>query len=194
LTDKKADVFNAGRELFYSKGFKNTNISEIAKISGIGVGTFYNYYASKEELFLKIYIKENEALKTRLIQSIDINDDPVTFVTKLVTRNITEMNTNLILKEWYNKDLFTKLEKYFFKKDGFKSIEELMQSGMKEMIKKWKTDGNLRNDIDDDMIIAIFNSIPYIDIHKNEIGIQHFPKILVYLMEFVMKGLTERSK
>ena len=59
LTDKKADIFNAGRELFCSKGFKDTNVSEIAKLAGIGVGTFYNYYSSKEELFLEVFLKEN---------------------------------------------------------------------------------------------------------------------------------------
>jgi hypothetical protein len=44
------------------------------------------------------------------------------------------------------------------------------------------------------MINAIFNSILYIDIHKNEIGIQHFPEILFYITEFIMKGLTDCPK
>jgi AcrR family transcriptional regulator len=194
LSDKKDDIFNAARELFYSKGFKDTNVSDIAKMGGIGVGTFYSYFSSKEELFLKIYIRENENLKKRLFQSIDINDDPVTLVTKLVTQNVSEMNSNKILKEWYNRELFTKLEKYFYEQDGFKSIEDMMQSGIKEIVKKWKADGNLRNDMDDNMIIAIFNSIPYIDMHKSEIGIQFFPEILLHITEFVMKGLTVSKK
>ena len=33
------------------KGFKKTNIKEIAEKAGIGVGTFYNYYASKGTAF-----------------------------------------------------------------------------------------------------------------------------------------------
>jgi AcrR family transcriptional regulator len=58
LRDKRSDIFNSGRELFYSKGFKDTNVSEIAKMAGIGVGTFYNYYSSKEKLFMEIFIKK----------------------------------------------------------------------------------------------------------------------------------------
>jgi len=192
--DKKTYIFNSGRELFYSKGFKETNVSDIAKMSGIGVGTFYNYFSSKEELFLEIFIKENQDLKKSITQSIDINDDPLTLVTKLVSKNISEMNTNLILKEWYNKELFSKLEKYFLEQDGFKSIEELMHNGIVELVKKWKSLGKIRNDIDDEMIIAIFNSIPYIDIHKTEIGIKYFPQILLYITEFIMKGLSNDSK
>ncbi|MHB9142376.1 MAG: TetR/AcrR family transcriptional regulator [Paludibacter sp.] len=194
LTDKKADIFNAGRELFYSKGFKDTNVADIAKMAGIGVGTFYNYYSSKEELFLEIYIKENEDLKKRIFQSIDLNDDPVTLVTKLVTQNVSEMNSNPILKEWYNKDLFSKLEKYFYEKGGFESIDELARSGKAELIKKWKAEGKIRDDLDDGMIGAIFDSITYIDIHKDDIGIQYFPQVLLYITEFVMKGLTDCPK
>ncbi len=194
LTDKKADIFKAGRELFYSKGFKDTNVSEIAKTAGIGVGTFYNYYSSKEELFVEIYLKENEDLKKRIFQSINLNDDPVALVTKLVTRNIKEINANPILKEWYNKELFRKLEKYFYEKGGFESIAELTRGGKAELIKLWKAQGKIRDDIDDDMIGAIFDSIPYIDIHKNDIGIQYFPQILLYITEFVMKGLTDCPK
>jgi len=194
LTDKKADIFNSGRELFYSKGFKDTNVSDIAKMAGIGVGTFYNYYSSKEELFVEIYIKENEDLKKSLFESIDLNDDPVTLVTKMLTQNISEMNSNLILKEWYNKELFNKLEKYFYEKGGFESIDKLARSGKTELIKKWKAEGKIRSDIDDEMIGAIFDSIPYIDIHKNDIGIQYFPQILLYITEFIMKGLTDCPK
>jgi AcrR family transcriptional regulator len=194
LIDKKTDIFNAGREIFYSKGFKDTNVSDIAKMAGLGVGTFYNYYSSKEKLFLDIYIKENEDLKKRMMESINLNDDPVTFVTKLLTQNISAMNSNLILKEWYNRDLFSKLEQYFYEQDGLRSIDELMHYGKVELIKAWKAEGKIRDDIDDEMIMAIFNSILYIDIHKSEIGIQHFPQILYYVTEFIMKGLTDCRK
>ncbi|MBP7072968.1 MAG: TetR/AcrR family transcriptional regulator [Clostridia bacterium] len=194
MTDKKADIFNAGRELFCSKGFKDTNVSEIAKLAGIGVGTFYNYYSSKEELFLEVFLKENEDLKKRLYESVDLNDDPVTFVTKFLTKNITEMNSNLILKEWYNKEFFSKLEQYFYEQDGLSSIDELMKSGRLELVRQWKAEGKMRNDIDDEMICAIFDSIPYIDIHKFDIGIQYYPQILYYITEFIMKGLTDCPK
>jgi AcrR family transcriptional regulator len=190
LIDKKADIFKAAREVFYTKGFKDTNISEIAKQAGIGVGTFYNYFESKEKLFLEVYIKENKDLKMRLMSSVDFNDDPVTFVTKFITLNLDEMSSNKILKEWYNKELFVKLEQYFTEIDEMDNINELMVDGKVELIRNWKAEGKLRSDIDDGMINAIFNSIPYIDIHKNDIGIEYFPQIIKHITEFIMKGLT----
>ncbi len=193
MIEKKSDIFTAARQLFYEKGFKDTNVSDIAENAGIGVGTFYNYYSSKEELFLEIYIKENEDQKKHLMETVEPDDDPVKFVIKFVAKNITEMNSNKILREWNNRELFGKLEKHFMEKGGIKSIEDLMRGGMSEMIKSWKSEGRLRKDLDDEMIYAIFSSIPYIDLHKSEIGIQYFPQVLLYITEFVMRGLTERT-
>lgn len=194
MVNKKAEIFNSGRELFYTKGFKDTNVSDIAKLAGIGVGTFYNYYSSKEKLFLEVFIKENEELKRHMGESVNLEDDPVTFVTKFVAQNISAMNTNPILKEWYNKELFSKLEQYFYEQGGIKSIDEFLQSSKAELIKNWKAEGKIRGDISDDMILAIFDAILYIDIHKKDIGLQHFPDILYHITEFIMKGLTDCRK
>jgi AcrR family transcriptional regulator len=194
LRDVRAAIFNCGRKLFSSKGFKGTNVSDITAMAGIGTGTFYNYYASKEELFLEVYMKENEKLKKVIMEYIDLNDNPVSLVTKLVTQNINDINSNLILKEWYNKDLFSKLEQYFYEQGGLENIDEFMQSGKAELIREWKAGGKIRDDLDDTMIIAILNSILYIDIHKNAIGIKHFPQVLYYITEFIMKGLTDCPK
>jgi AcrR family transcriptional regulator len=191
LIDKKPDILNSGRELFSSKGFKYTKVSDIAKMAGIGVGTFYSYYSNKEKLFLEIYIKESEDVKKHIVESIDLNDDSITMVTKFVTQNISAMNSNLILKEWYNRDLFSKLKQYFYEQGGLESIDKFMHSGKAQLNKRWKAEGKIRDDLDDEMISAMFNSIIYIDIHKSDIGIQHFPHILHYITKFIMKGLID---
>lgn len=192
MTDKKAEIFNSGRKLFNLKGFKDTNVTEITKLAGIGVGTFYNYYPSKEELFLEIYMKENEQFKKHILASLDLDDDPVAVVKDFMTRISDAMNTNLILKEWYNRDFFSELEQYYREKERGKS--NFIDNACAELIKKWKSEGKIRDDIDHELILAFFESLAYIDTHKEEIGIQHFPRIMQYLVEFIMNGLTECKK
>lgn len=41
-------------KLFTQKGFHGTKVSEIMEQADLGTGTFYNYYQSKEELFISI--------------------------------------------------------------------------------------------------------------------------------------------
>jgi AcrR family transcriptional regulator len=191
LEDKKAAIFNCAQKLFSTKGFKDTNVSDITKMAGIAVGSFYKYYSSKDQLFMAIYLSENEQLKRSLMESVNPDDDPVKQMKEVLTLNFQGMIANPILKEWYNRDLFSKLEKYFYEQEGFKSISEFMNRGAIELIKRWKVDGKLRSDLDDGLIMAIFNSIFYIDFHKKEIGIQYFPQVLDQIVEFVMKGLTD---
>jgi hypothetical protein len=194
MEDKKMAVYSAARKLFALKGFKDTNVSEIAKEAGIGVGTFYNHYSSKEELFLKVFIDENLNLKRSMFEGANPEDDLVTLSSKMMKQYIDVMNSNRILGEWYNRELFSKLERYYYQQNGIQSINDFMYGNIAIMIKKWKSEGNLRTDIDDGLILAILSSVAYVDMHKTEIGIQYFPQIISLLYEFIMKGLTESKK
>ncbi len=190
MIDKKTDIFNSGWKLFCLKGFKDTNVSDITKMVGIGVGTFYNYYSSKEKLFIEIYIKENEKLKKSIMESVNPDDDPIKVIKKAMELNLNGINSNPILKEWYNRDVFSKLEQFYYKENG-KNDADFLYNNFAELIKKWQVEGKIRDDIDFELILSFFNSIIFIDTHKEEIGIRHFPQILDYLAEFIMKGLTD---
>lgn len=190
MSDKKSDIFNSGRALFCSKGFKDTNVSDITKMAGLGVGTFYNYYSSKEKLFLEIFRKENEILKKSIVESVNLDDEPAKVMREVMLLNLSGMNSNPILKEWYNWDVFSKLEQSYSEED-IKNDTYFMYDIFAELIKKWQTEGKIRNDIDFKLILAFFTAVINIDTHKSEIGIQYFPQILNYLGEFIIKGLTD---
>lgn len=190
LIDKKVDIFRSGREMFYSKGFKDTSVSDITKMAGVGVGTFYSYYSSKEKLFLEIYIKENEKLKRCITESLDLNGDPITIIKEFMIQSINAMNTNLILKEWYNKDVFNELEQYYREDD--RKNDYFLHDLCIELFKKWKAEGKIRVDIDDEVILGLFDSLVYLDTHKEEIMNSHFPQMIQLLVEFIMKGLGEK--
>lgn len=51
---RQKEILKAARELFVSKGFRETTLDEIAHHAEFGKGTLYNYFASKEEIFFGI--------------------------------------------------------------------------------------------------------------------------------------------
>lgn len=189
MKDTRKDIFNYGKEMFSLNGFKDTNVSDITKAAGIGTGTFYNYYTSKEDLFMAIYLEENEKLKKNILESINLDEDPLILVKELMFLNLKGMNSNPILKEWYNKDVFGKIEQHFREKKGLEQVNFIYNS-FSEIIKKWQAEGKMRNDIDSETIMAIFTAIVTVETHKEEIGLQYFPQIIDYLTEFTLKGLT----
>jgi len=193
LIDKKADILKYGRDLFNSKGFKDTNVAEITKIAGLATGTFYNYYTSKDKLFMEIYLEENSKLKSDIMNSINLEESPINIMKEIMVLNLKGMNSNPILKEWYNRDVFNRIERSFREENGLESVDFLYGS-FSEIIKKWQIEGKIRNDIEPEMIMAIFSSLINIDTHKEDIGIKYFPEISEYLAEFTMRGLMDVSR
>lgn len=192
MGDKKADIIKSGRELFSSKGFKNTNVSDITKMAGIGVGTFYNYFSSKEKLFMEIFLAENVKLKKYIMGAINLDGEPLDVVKELMYLNISGMNSNPILREWYNRDTFGKMEQQYREENGIKHFDFLFDS-FSEVIQKWQIEGKIRDDIDYELVMIIFGALINIDTHKEEIGIEYFPHIMDYLVEFVIEGLMKKE-
>ncbi|SMP62742.1 TetR/AcrR family transcriptional regulator [Anoxynatronum buryatiense] len=53
-------VYKTALELMEIKGLNNTSIEEISKKAGVSVGTFYNYFKSKDDILVDIYRKADD--------------------------------------------------------------------------------------------------------------------------------------
>ncbi|MCX6151331.1 MAG: TetR/AcrR family transcriptional regulator [Ignavibacteriales bacterium] len=51
---RKKEIMNAAAILFAGKGFSHTTLEEIAVKAEFGIGTIYNYFQSKEEIYKSI--------------------------------------------------------------------------------------------------------------------------------------------
>ena len=193
MEDKKTALFNSAKELFATRGFKDTNVADITKQVGFSVGTFYNYYPSKDKLFVEILEQETAALMKRIMKSVNLHDDPVSLIKRLLVLNMEGMLANPILRQWYHPDVFNKIEKLFREEDGLQAMDFLYRDFLK-LVQKWQAGGKMRPDIGSEMIMAIFGAIIRIGYHKEEIGLQYFPELQDHLTDFVLKGLTDFPK
>ncbi|WP_303871223.1 TetR/AcrR family transcriptional regulator [Acetobacterium wieringae] len=193
MEDRKTVIYDCAKELFSAKGFKETNISEITQKSGIAIGTFYKYYPSKEKLFMDIFLEENAKLKKHCLQSIDLTKSPMEVIGEMLALNTEGLNENPILREWNNKYVFSKIEQLYRQENGLQAVDFLYDSFL-GLVKEWQAQGKMRKDIDSKMIMMIFAAIINIDTHKEEIGLEYFPQLLVQMTELIMKGLTDCSE
>jgi AcrR family transcriptional regulator len=53
--DKREAILDAALQLFVSRGFHGTTVPEVAERAGVGAGTIYRYFSSKEELGNELY-------------------------------------------------------------------------------------------------------------------------------------------
>jgi AcrR family transcriptional regulator len=64
--DKKIQILAAAQDLFGRYGLRKTSIEEIAKLAGLGKGTVYLYFRSKEEIFDAVVQGLGETLAEKL--------------------------------------------------------------------------------------------------------------------------------
>jgi AcrR family transcriptional regulator len=75
---KRRTIALSCRELFVSKNMSSVTISEIAKVAGVGKGTLYEYFKSKEEIIFElvdILLQEHSSyLETKLAQLTTVRE------------------------------------------------------------------------------------------------------------------------
>lgn len=69
-------IYYAGIEIFQTMGYSDTNIRAICKAANVSLGSFYNYYKDKRELYFKIFSREYRKLSQSLIEHL-IKSEPL---------------------------------------------------------------------------------------------------------------------
>ncbi len=64
--DKRLRLVEAACAVFATKGYASTRVSEIAERAGVGKGTVYEYFSSKEELLFAVFETINANISSRM--------------------------------------------------------------------------------------------------------------------------------
>lgn len=98
MNDRKLHVIRMAHELFIEKGFQATSIQDILEYSGISKGTFYNYFSSKNELFIALFRTIYERLEKER-NDLLVGQDPgdvAIFVEQIELQLLTNRKNKLI--------------------------------------------------------------------------------------------------
>jgi AcrR family transcriptional regulator len=67
----KKRIYEIAFGLMDERGFNDATIIEICEKAGVSIGTFYNYFSSKEEIFFDIYKKADEYFRGNVARSLE---------------------------------------------------------------------------------------------------------------------------
>jgi TetR/AcrR family transcriptional regulator len=80
--DKKTLILEAADNLFHRFGYAKTSLDDIAKEAGMGKGTIYYHFESKEDIFLSVVEQYAEGYEKILRKSVESESN---FADKLTT-------------------------------------------------------------------------------------------------------------
>jgi AcrR family transcriptional regulator len=74
--EKRRRIFDAAREVIMRKGYDGTTMEEIALGAAVGKGTLYNFFASKDDLFLSLVLDGFERIRELVDAEVEPFEDP----------------------------------------------------------------------------------------------------------------------
>ena len=147
-------ILDAAAHEFKSRGFMNTSVSDIMRESNYGVGTFYNYFGSKEEILMELV----KNLFMQVEESLSARED---VKSSLELLEICCMNTAQVIDEnRFVLPLFISAAVHSDKPEHMPdNLSPDFKKIFEEIILRGQKLGEIRRDIPIDLISEMFHSI-----------------------------------
>lgn len=102
---KRQRLLQAATAIFSQKGFHDTKMQDIADAAGVGKGTLYEYFETKEELFLAVYESWIEEYETEMTRQAAAHTDPLTAASALIDTTVAfyekhAAHASILLEFW----------------------------------------------------------------------------------------------
>lgn len=187
-------LLEKGKELFGSMGLKKTSVEDLTRAAGIAKGSFYIFFASKEELFFDIMQSEEQTLREKLYND-NLRDMPVTAerLKAFVRQGLRLVEESAIFKRLYIGEEFEllirklpaeKLNEHTDRDTGF----------FGPLLQQWQEQGLIVQNIKTEVIVGAFRAIFLISLHKKELGEDIYEESLDFLLDLFCKGLINKER
>ena len=94
----RKNLLEIGRSHFLRRGLRSARIEEIAAEAGIGKGTFYAFFDSKEDLCLEIYEVEEERIGQDILATLSGSPDPKTALRAVLALTLSFLTGDSLLR------------------------------------------------------------------------------------------------
>lgn len=111
MTDKRTAILNATLILVSEHGFHGTPMSKVAEEAGVGAGTIYRYFDSKEALINELFLELKREISQAMMEGINPEASTEEIFRKawLNTFNYCVKNPQkmIFLEQYYNSPFLT---------------------------------------------------------------------------------------
>ena len=91
----RQEILETALELFSEKGFHNVTMQQIANESEFAVGTLYNFFANKEDLYRALILEKSDEFHFALMNAMDRGGDEMACVKGFLDTYLTLFMENL---------------------------------------------------------------------------------------------------
>ena len=151
--ENRQSILDAATIQFKEHGFANTSVADIMNNSNLGVGTFYRYFGSKEEVLMIIVRKLFMQVEDKVTAQKDFSSLELLEFCAMETARLIDENRFIL-------PLLASAVKLSDKPEQLpKNLSPDFKKIFEEIILRGQELGEIRNDISVDLISEMFHSI-----------------------------------
>lgn len=180
-------LLDTAEECWSIYGYKKTTVDELVKRVGISKGGFYLFYPTKELLFFKVLERIDRRVKSKVFETVQTstNHSKQIFISAIHTV-FSEIEKNpwiLDLQNGVYEQILKKLPENEIKNHLIKDQDD---------ISKLLDHFNIK--CDSGFVSSALKTIFFTLLHKNEIGHDHFDRVIQFLIESLANNLFDGGK
>ncbi|MEA2012194.1 MAG: TetR/AcrR family transcriptional regulator [Verrucomicrobiota bacterium] len=103
----RQEIMNISLGLFTSKGFHNVTMSKIAEESEFAIGTLYNFFKSKDDLYEAIIIELIEKHRKMFKENLDLPLYPLEKIKKIIHSDLKFISENADIIRAFQAELLS---------------------------------------------------------------------------------------
>jgi len=197
FTDSEKEVIRKqllekGSHCFSRYGLRKTGIEDITKLAGIGKGTFYNFFNSKEDLFVEVLKNEVNIRRKFMDELLESDLSAPEYFKSLMKYAADYIETKRHIIEFYIYDareiLKVKLPKGKYEElvnDDIGILASFFKKLLsKKQFKKQKIE----------FFVGIIRAFCFVCYHNQDLGVANFDEFKNNFINMLADGLTRDEK
>ena len=155
--NRKQDIIRAASRVFAQKGYASTRMIEVAEAAGVGKGTIYEYFRSKEALFFAVFESMMAASAATLAQAGESVNGSFSLCMKTLSDSIIQswldqLDMYSLVMEFWSATASSPSRESF--KAAFQAGYQDLRTAIGNLIRTAQQTGEVAMDIDADKVAA----------------------------------------
>jgi len=135
---KRESILNTAKHMFSRYGIRKTNLSDIARMAKVAKATIYNYFGSKEQVYLEVLNREANEFVDKLMQTLSQIKSPLEKLRFFYRNRLIKLRDNQNLLNLYegnevNLSQANEIRESIFKRE-LSILQGILEEGVKEGI------------------------------------------------------------
>ena len=168
----------SAKQLFIHYGINKTTINDITEKAQVGKGTFYLFFKSKGEIYMRVYIEEwenvNEVIRQKYLNK---KGELPELILSYIFENRKQLFNHPILSIIYNRNTLSMISDQSVL-EQLEVFRQLSDSRLIGIIKSWFETNKVVTTVEPSVISGMMRSLSYLNYHKDEIGDDIFDEVI----------------